>query len=137
MSRKGIYKRGSIWWISYADLTGKIIRKSTGSDTYRETELMLHREKKAVREGKLTDTVKIANHTFDELAAEYKKLVSSGQASARVKDYIIDSLVRRFGPLPLRRFNTKLIDELKTDLKAKGFKENSEKGMVAGATTRC
>ena len=132
MSRKGIYKRGETWWVSYADLTGKIVRKSTGTNNYKEAELMLHTEKKSVREGKLSDTVKIANHTFAELADKYKAWVTGRQASAKVKGYIIDHLVKRFGPLPLRRFNTVLVEQLQTDLMAKGFKEKSEKGMVAG-----
>ncbi len=132
MARKGIYKRGSVWWISFANLSGMIVRKSTGTSTFKEAETMLLNEKKAVRDCKLSDTVKIANHTFAELAEKYKRLVSSGQSSAKVKGYIIDHLVKRFGPLPLRRFNTVFIEELKAELKAKGFKEKSTKGMVAG-----
>lgn len=132
MARKGIYKRGETWWISYADLTGKIVRKSTRTSTFKEAELMLHTEKKAVREGKLSNTVKISNHSFEELAEKYKAWVTGRQASAKVKGYIIVHLVKRFGPLPLRRFNTSLVEQLQTDLMVKGFKEKSKKGMVAG-----
>jgi integrase len=117
-------------------LTGKIVRKSTGTSIYKEAELMLHTEKKSVREGKLTDTVKIANHMFAELAEKYKAWVTGRQASANNKKYIIEHLKKRFGLLPLRQFNTLLIEQLQTDLMVKGFKETSKKGMNAGGLNK-
>ncbi len=35
MARKGIYKRGKIWWICYAGLDGRMIRKTSRSSTYK------------------------------------------------------------------------------------------------------
>lgn len=132
MARKGIYKRGDIWWIRYAGIDGRIIRTSSRSTKYGDAEMQLFRMKQAVKEGKLPETVKIVNHTFEELAENYKAWVTGRQASASVKKYVIDHLIKRFGPLHLRRFNTALVEQLQTDLMAKGFKENSKKGMVAG-----
>jgi integrase len=138
MARKGIYKRNNStnWWIRYAGLDGRIIRKSTGTSKYSDAETMLYTVKKAVKEGKLPETVQIANHTFEELAEKYKAWVTGRQASAEVKGYVIDALVKRFGPLPLRRFNTSLVEQLQTDLMAKGFKEKSKKGMKAGGNNK-
>jgi hypothetical protein len=51
MARKGIYKRGETWWLSYADHTCNNVRKSSGTSNYKDTELMLYTEEKAVKEG--------------------------------------------------------------------------------------
>ena len=63
---KGIYKRGSIYWIRYAGLDGKIIRESTGSTKYREAEALLIQRKQAIKEGKQPEIKKIKNYIFNE-----------------------------------------------------------------------
>jgi integrase len=129
MARKGIYKRGDIWWICYAGLDGKVVRKSTGTDKYKEAELMLHSEKKAVQEGKHPETKILQNYTFSELSEKYKAWVNGRQASAENKEYTIDRLIERFGFLPLRKFNTALLEQLQTDLMSKGLRSEKTKGV--------
>ena len=92
MARKGIYKRGNVYWICFADLTGKIIRKSTRTDSYREAETQLIGEQKAVREGKLTSAVRIKNHTFFELKDKYISWMLGRHKSAESKQYRIKKL---------------------------------------------
>jgi hypothetical protein len=121
MARKGVYKRGDVWWIRYATLDGRIIRKSSGSDKFKDAELLLHKEKQAVQEGKHPETKIIKNYTFADLAAKYKEWVTGRQASDYVKGLTIDRLLDRYGIIPLRRFNTALIEQLQTDLMAKGL----------------
>jgi len=125
MARKGIYKRGATWWICYAGLDGKIIRKSARTDKFKDAELLLHSNKKAVSEGKQTETVKIANHTFSELAAKYTSWMEGRHKSADTKAYRIEQMVLRFGSLPLRHFNTMLVEQYQTDLTTKGLKPAS------------
>ncbi len=125
MARKGIYKRGSIWWLMYADLSGKTIRKSSGTSDYREAERMLLDEKKAVSDGKLTDTVVIKNHTFYELKDKYLAWMNGRHKSADSKEYRINQIMSHFGDLPLRRFNTMIVEQYQTDLTNKGLKPGS------------
>lgn len=128
MARKGIYKRGDIWWIRYASLNGKIIRKSAGTDKYKEAEHLLHTEKKAVREGRHPEAKVISNHTFAELAEKYKLWMSGRQASADNKSYTIDHLKERFDLLPLRSFNSEIVEQLQTDLIRRGLRTKDSKG---------
>src|SRR5512143_928629 len=86
MARKGMYKRGNVRWVMYADLSGKTIRKTSGTSDYREAETMLIAEQKAVREGKQTDTIKIKNHTFHELKEKYLTWMKGRHKSANSKE---------------------------------------------------
>ncbi len=125
MARKGIYKRGDTWWIRYADLTGKIIRKSSGSTRFSDAEIMLLNEKKLVSECKSPDFVRIENYSFTELADKYKAWIKGRQSCADLKEYVIDKLVDQYGLIPLRRFNTALVEQLQTDLMSKGLREKN------------
>ncbi len=127
MAQKGIYRRGDKWWIRYAGLDGKIVRKSTNSDKRKDAELMLNAEKKLVHEGKQPAIKIIRNYTFAELAEKYKVWMTGRQASAEVKGYTIDRLNERYGTIPLRSFNTMLIEQLQTDLMAKGLRKEDKK----------
>lgn len=119
---KGIYKRGNTYWIAYAGLDGRITRASSGSDKFKVAEDLLLERKQSIREGKQPETKKIANYTFTQLADKYKAWIEGRQNSAKVKGYVIGQLETRFGALPLRRFNMMLVEQLQTDLIAKGHK---------------
>ena len=45
---KGLFKRGSIWWLRYSDGYGKIIRESSKTTSFRDAETLLIRKKKAI-----------------------------------------------------------------------------------------
>lgn len=125
MARKGIYKRGKIYWIRYAGLDGRIVYESSGSDKFRDAEILLIQRKQAVKEGKQPEIKRIGNHTFNELAEKYLLWINGRQKSAKVKGYIIKQLLYIFGNLPLRRFNTAIVEQLQTDLMGKGLKNSS------------
>ena len=122
---KGIYRRGKVYWIRYAGLDGRIIRESSGSDKFDNAETLLIKRKNSIKEGKQPEIKKIANHTFRELAEKYKSWVNGRQRSAKIKEYIIDKLVDSFGNLPLRRFNTALVEQLQTDIINNGKKPST------------
>ncbi|MBA4419048.1 MAG: hypothetical protein C0392_14260 [Syntrophus sp. (in: bacteria)] len=119
---KGVYKRGNIYWIAYAGLDGRISRESSGGDKFKAAEDLLIERKQSVREGKQPEVKKITNHIFKELATQYKVWIEGRQSSAKVKGYVIGQLETRFGTIPLRRFNMMLVEQLQTDLIAKGHK---------------
>jgi len=122
---KGIYKRGNIYWIRYAGLDGKIIYESSGSTKFRDAEALLIQRKQSIKEGKEPEIKKIANYTFKELGEKYLLWIEGRQKSARLKSYFIRQLVEGFGLLPLRRFNTNLVEQLQTDNINKGLKPAS------------
>ena len=107
---KGIYKRGNVFWIRYAGLDGRILRESSGSSKFRQAEALLIKRRQSIQEGKQPEVKKIANHSFRELAEKYLAWVNGRQRSAEIKRYIIGQLLDRFGNLPLRRFNTALVE---------------------------
>ncbi len=119
---KGTYRRGSVWWIRYAGLDGRIIYESSKSKALKKAEELLHKRKAAIQEGKEPETRRIGNFSFKDLVQEYKTWMEGRHASARVKGYVIKDLQDRFGLLPLRRFNTAVVEQLQTDLIAKGYK---------------
>jgi integrase len=118
---KGIYKRGNVYWIRYAGLDGRICRESSGSLRFRDAEALLIKRKQAIKEGKQPEIKKIGNHTFRELEAEYLKWIER-QRSYKSKQGFIKQLIRAFGNIPLRRFNTMLIEQYQTERMQKGNK---------------
>jgi integrase len=122
---KGIYRRGSVYWICYVGLDGKTVRESSGSTKYDDAVKKLDERRAAIRDGNEPEIKKIKNHAFSGLAGEYRAWISGRQSSARVKGYIIGQLIQAFGNLPLRRFNTVLIEQLQTDMINKGMKAAS------------
>jgi integrase len=122
---KGIYKRGNIYWIRYAGLDGKTVLKSSGSTKYREAETLLIQRRQETKEGKQPEIKRIANHSFKELAEKYSQWMQVRHRSADSKMYRINQLVTQFGILPLRRFNTLIVEQYQTDLINKGLKPAS------------
>ena len=118
---KGIYKRGSIYWIRYAGLDGRIVRESSGSNKFRNAETLLINRKQNIKEGKQPEIKRIANHTFKELANEYVKWAER-QRAFKQKKLVIDQLVEKFGPYPLRRFNPRLLEQYQTERLQRGNK---------------
>ncbi len=116
---RGIYKRGNIWWIRYAGLDGKIIYESSGSTRFKDAEALLIKRKAEIKAGKQPEVKRIANHTFKELATEYKQWAKR-QRSYRSKEGFINQLVECFGNLLLRRFTPLIIEKYQTERINKG-----------------
>lgn len=128
---KGLYKRGNLWWISYADGFGNIIRESSQSTKFKDAETLLLERKKAVREGKEPEPIKrIPNHTFQQLADEYLKWCER-QRSFRSKKGFIAQLKESFGNIQLRHLNTKLLEQFQTERTQKGNKPATVNRLMA------
>lgn len=127
---KGIYKRGNIYWIRYAGLDGKIVYESSGSQRFKDAEALLIQRKQAIKEGKQPEIKRIANHTFNELTAEYIKWAER-QRCFKSKIHLINQLSQTFGTLPLRRFNTMLLEQYQTERTQKGNKPATVNRLIA------
>ncbi len=122
---KGIYKRGTIYWICYKGLDDKMIRESSGSTRHSDADHLLTKRKRSVHEGIAPATKKIKNYSFRELAEEYLLWINGRHRSAKIKSYIIKELVDRFGSLSLRKFSTAIVEQFQTDLINKGLKNST------------
>jgi integrase len=106
---KGIYRRGNILWIAYVGPDGKVIRESSKSSKVKDAETLLIKRRKTVLEGKMPEIKRIANHSFKQLADDYLKWAERQRAFTK-KKFVIDQLKERFGSLPLRSFDTRMIE---------------------------
>jgi len=127
---RGIYKRGRIWWIRYAGPDGKIIRESSGSTKFRDAEAMLIQRRQMAKEGKEPEVKRIANYLFNELAEQYLEW-SQRQRSFRSKRLFVKQLQEEFGNLPLRRFNTMLLEQFQSKRLQKGNKPATANRLLA------
>jgi integrase len=118
---KGIYPRGNVLWLRYAGLDGNTVYESSGSDKLKVAESLLHKRKAEIQSGKQPEIIKIKNHSFRELAEEYVKWAER-QRSFEKKAYVINKLVDEFGHYPLRRFDTRMIEQYQTEKLQKSYK---------------
>jgi integrase len=118
---KGIYQRGNLLWLRYAGLAGKIVFEPTGTDKLRNAEIQLHKRKAEIASGKQPEIIKIKNYSFRELADEYVKWAER-QRGFKKKVYVVRQLVAEFGHYPLRRFDTRMMEQFQTEKLQKGQK---------------
>jgi|SRR3990167_4473754 len=129
---KGIYKRGEVYWIRYADLIGKIVFESSGSTKFKDAEALVIKRKQSVKEGKQPEIVKrIANHTFNELVSEYAKWAERQKSFRKSKIYLIKQLGETFGNIPLRRFTSMLLEQFQTAKLNMGRKPATANRLIA------
>ncbi|MBV5326528.1 MAG: site-specific integrase, partial [Chlorobium sp.] len=112
---KGIFQRGNTYWIRYTDTNGRQVRESTQSDKVKAAQDLLKLRQADVVKGEQPDIIKIKNHTFKELAAEYLTWCQS-QRDIDNKTNMINNLVAEFGNLPLKNFTTQLLEKYQTRL---------------------
>ncbi|MBF0517588.1 MAG: site-specific integrase, partial [Nitrospirae bacterium] len=87
--------------------------------------------KKLIREGKQPEPVKkIVNYTFKQLAEQYLTWAER-QRSFRSKKGFILQLVDVFGNVPLRKFNTMMLEQFQTERMAKGNKPATVNRLLA------
>jgi integrase len=128
---KGIYKRGNVYWIRYAGLDGRIIRESSHSSKLKEAGDLLIGRRNEIKEGKEPEIKKrIVNYTFNELAEQYLKWAER-QRSFQSKKYFINQLVRDFNLIPLRQFNSMLLEQYQTERLQKGNKPATANRLLA------
>ena len=127
---KGLYRRGKVWWIRYAGLDGRIIRESSGFTKFKPAENLLISRRQAVKEGKQPEVKRIGNHVFNELAEAYLKWAER-QRSFKSKKLFIDQLKCQFGNLPLRRFNSMLLEQFQAERLQRGNKPATANRLIA------
>lgn len=121
MKHRGIYKRGKIYWICYVDAVGRVRRESTKSTNIHTAISLLAKRRAEAMEGKLPVTT-VKKYTFQELVERYSEYVSIQRSYRKFKSYIIQRLKERFADMPLKAFNTQIVEQLQVDLIKEGRK---------------
>jgi integrase len=113
---QGVYTRtdSRFYWIAYQDVTGKVIRQSSGTTNHKEAQEILARKRQIVLEGKQPEVKKVRHYTFAELAEVYLKWAERQKAIV-TKARKIKQLVDEFGAYPLRRFNTLQLEQFQSE----------------------
>lgn len=127
---RGIYKRGEVYWIRYAGLDGRIVRESSRSGKFRDAETLLISRRQAIKEAKQPEVKRIGNHTLKELVDQYKKWAER-QRCFKSKIYLINQLEETFGQVPIRRFNSMLLEQYQTERLEKGNKPATVNRLIA------
>lgn len=119
---KGIYKRGSVYWIRYAGLDGKTLYESSGSARFKDAEAILIKRKQTVKEGKQPEKKKpIPNVLFKNFVPEYLAWAKR-QRAYKQKETLVNQLTGIFGNYPLRAFNSRILEQHQTERLEKGNK---------------
>ncbi len=127
---KGLYQRGDIWWLRYKGVDGRILRESSRSTKFKDAESLLNQRRGDIKKGMQPEARRIVNHTFKELAEEYSKWAER-QRSFKSKTYFIGQLKEAFGHIPLRRFNSMLLEQYQTERLQKGNKPATANRLLA------
>ncbi len=89
-----------------------------------------------MKAGNEPETMKIVNHTFSELAKEYL-VWAERQRGFKSKAGIVEQLKERFGHVPLRQFNTLLLEKYQTQRMQQGAKRKIVKKKADGTRYVC
>ncbi len=97
--QRGIYEKelaSNIWWIRYADASGRIRRERAGT---KGAAIKLYRKRKTeVWEGKkLPEKLRARTATFGELAKDALKYCKANNRGQQFDGYRIGRLVKEFG----------------------------------------
>lgn len=107
---RGIFKRGNIYWIRYADSTGKIVRESARTKNINVALQLLAKRKSDVVQG-YADKPVIKNYTFGFLVQKYKEFASVQKSFAKTKSFLINELLNYFGSdTHLLKFTPQLVE---------------------------
>jgi len=116
---KGVYKRGNVWWLTYVDAIGRMVRETSGTSDYKAALKKLADCRDKVAKGKEVSKPKVRNVLFAEAVEEYLKWAKP-QGAYKNKEYMARDLEARFGNIPLRRFNVSMLEAFQQELIAQG-----------------
>ena len=130
---KGIYKRGNVWWICYADADGKTQFESSKSSSYKDAESLLVKRRYEVQNDLPTksqsppDKPDCLNTNLQELAEKYETHCKH-QKAFKAKKNVLKHVVKEIGGHTiLCTLTTLQIEEYQALLAGKGaIQINSE-----------
>jgi len=122
----GLYRRkdSDVWWMSFT-AHGRNYRKSTETTDKELARRVLRSIEGKIAEGKWFPQAQeqLKNYVLSELAQKYLEWAEGRQKSARWKGFMIKQLVDEFGKVPLRQFNTQLVEQFQSKRLRRGIKK--------------
>ena len=118
----GLYKRGSVWWMSFT-YQGKQYRQPTETEDKKLAQRILDKVKGEIAEGKWFEKLPGEDKTFEELMKKYMAEHSARNKAPKshVRDKSLrDHLVGQFGDLTLAEITPSQISEYKTKTEGEG-----------------
>lgn len=118
----GLYKRGSVWWMSFHHL-GKQVRRSTESEDKKLAQRIFDKLKGEIAEGKWFEKLPGENYTFKDLMDKYMKDYSAvnKKPSSHIRDRSLNNHLQKcFGQLYLPEITSRLIAEYKIKRRNEG-----------------
>jgi len=118
---KGVYRRkgSGKYWLRYADAHGKIIRESSGTSDYKAALKELAKRRGEVAEGKEVERRRVHKVYLNDVMPDYLRFVRN-QRAYKNKEYIGGELLKRFGNIPLQRFNVAMLESFQQELIGEG-----------------
>jgi hypothetical protein len=128
---KGIYLRGSNYWICYQRPNGKTERESSKSNELSEAVNLLEQRRYEAKKGILPERgKKLPRYTLKDLALEYSTWMRK-QKSCKQKTSNLGQLLDSFGNYPIEIFNTMMVEQFQTDRLNKGNKPSTVNRLIA------
>ncbi|MBE2889138.1 tyrosine-type recombinase/integrase [Geobacter anodireducens] len=124
MAKKGIYKRGNIWWIHYTGLDGRQIKETSRSTKFRDAEALLIQRKHQVQQGQRPEVIRVKDSNFRELAEKYEEFCQH-QRGFRNKKSLLKMMREDFGMLPLKFFTLEFVEQYQMKLRSSGLSEGT------------
>jgi integrase len=116
----GLYKRGSVWWMSFI-YQGKQIRKSTETSDGKLAKRILDKVKGEIAEGKWFDKLPGEDRTFKEMMEKYMEEHSEPKKASAERDRAsLLHLSPYFGDYAVAEITPKMISEYKSKRRQEG-----------------
>jgi len=130
----GLYKRSDsgTWWMTFS-VNGKSYRRSTETSDDRLAKRIWGKLQGQIAEKKwFPETVALPEYTFRELATKYEEWARGRQRAFKTwKQYVIKTLVSRYGDMYISGFNMSVAEQLQSDYLAMGRKPSTANRLVA------
>jgi len=120
----GLYKRGSVWWMSFI-ASGKRYRKSTESEDHKLAQRIYDKVKGEIAEGKWFERLRGKDKTFREMMEKYLKEHASRLKSSKSFEGYSKNLLSFFGNCFIREISPRLINEFKQKRITEGVKPST------------
>ncbi|QXE87367.1 site-specific integrase [Geomonas nitrogeniifigens] len=124
MAKKGIYKRGNIYWIHYTGLDGRQVKESSRSKKFKDAEALLIQRKHQVQQGQRPEIIRLKDSNFKELSEKYEEHCKH-QRGFRNKKSLLKMMREDFGVLPLKFFTTEYVEQYQSRLLTNGLSEGT------------
>lgn len=106
---RGIFRRGKVYWIRYADQFGRTVRQSANTPSKTVARKILAKKKTEVAEGRHLNKKKVSRKTFFDLCSEYWETHGAFRKTKGLKG-AIELCKKDFGNVPVREITIKTVE---------------------------